>query len=124
MKDTSTALRYGLFLWLIPFAVGFLLYPLREQERPLFESIMPVVVTLCTTIFTLRYFRKIDGAYLREGVLLGVCWFLICIAIDLLLFTWGPMHMSVLDYFKDIGLTYLIIPTITVGSALLLGRKG
>jgi hypothetical protein len=124
MRHTSTALRYGLFLWLIPFVVATAIYPLRGHERPLFESIMPVVVTLCTTTFTLRYFRKIDGAYLREGVLLGICWFLICIAIDLLLFTWGPMQMSVADYFKDIGLTYLIIPTITVGSALLLGRRG
>lgn len=34
---------------------------------------------------------------------------------DELLFSWGPMKMSLVDYLKDIGLTYLIMPIVTYG---------
>jgi len=31
------------------------------------------------------------------------------------MFTRGPMPMSFINYLKDIGFTYLLIPVITVG---------
>ena len=34
------------------------------------------------------------------------------------------MKMSLPVYFADIGLTYLIIPVVTVGFGYLLGRRG
>jgi hypothetical protein len=48
---------------------------------------------------------------------------LISIVIDLFMFMWGPMKMSIGDYMADIGLTYLIIPAITVGAGFLLYNK-
>lgn len=62
------------------------------------------------------------SAFLSEGVRIGAVWLAISLFIDLLLFMEGPMKMSLLDYVKDIGLTYLIIPTITIGFGYLLGR--
>jgi len=53
---------------------------------------------------------------LTEGIILGLVWFPINVALDLLMFMpEGPMRMTVADYMKDIGLTYLIIPAMTIG---------
>ena len=40
-----------------------------------------------------------------------------------LLFSEGPMKMPFADYIKDIGLTYLIIPMVTLGFGYLLQQK-
>lgn len=107
------AVFYGGLLWLIPFVVSVIIYPLKESTPALFESIMPVVITVCTVVFVILYFEK--DQLLKEGVSLGVFWLIISIVLDLLLFMEGPMKMPFTDYMADIGLTYLIIPVITSG---------
>ena len=115
MKSLRWALVFGFLIWLIPFTISILIFPLRTSNRALFESIMPVVVTLCAVVFSILYFRKLEEGFIREGILLGVIWFAISIVIDLLMFMWGPMRMTFAEYMMDIGLTYLIIPTVTIG---------
>lgn len=46
MVSSGRAIFYGFLIWLIPFIVAFVIFPLRESARPLFESIMPVAVTV------------------------------------------------------------------------------
>jgi fumarate reductase subunit C len=123
MKSTKLALLYGFLLWLIPFIVAFFVFPLRETERPLFETIMAVTVTVAVVILSILYFGKMDGGYLKEGIRIGILWFVISIVIDLFMFMWGPMKMSFLNYMYDIGFTYLIYPTVTIGFGYLLQRK-
>ncbi|WP_455284011.1 hypothetical protein [[Eubacterium] cellulosolvens] len=124
MKSIKRALIYGFAVWVIPFVTAIMIFPIRISDRPLFESIMPVVVTLCTVSFSILYLRKVQGGYLKEGVVLGLLWFVISIGLDLLMFMpEGPMRMTLVDYMKDIGLTYLIIPTISVGFGFLAGKK-
>ncbi|MEE9490911.1 MAG: hypothetical protein V3V80_01240 [Dehalococcoidia bacterium] len=120
MKKYSKVVLFGFFIWLIPFVVSILIFPIRESQRALFESIMPVVVTVCAVLFSTRYFRKLEAGFLKEGVLLGLVWFIISIVLDLLLFMEGPMKMSFADYMMDIGLTYLIIPIVSFGFGYLL----
>jgi len=115
MKSFTKALLYGLAVWAIPFVIAIFIFPLRENERPLFESIMPVAVALGVVIFCCMYMANLELNFLKEGVWLGVLWLIINIVIDLLLFSWGPMKMTFIDYMKDIGITYLMIPVITVG---------
>lgn len=83
------------------------------NERPLFESIMPVVLILSVVVFSLAYFKKVE-INLREGIFLGIVFLLISLVLDFFMFIWGPIKMSVSDYIKDIGLTYLLIPIITI----------
>jgi hypothetical protein len=78
---------------------------------------MPVVVTVATVVCGVLYLRKVRSDYLREGILLGALWFAISVIIDLPLMLSGPIEMSLAEYAADIGLTYLIIPTVTVGIA-------
>jgi hypothetical protein len=114
---------FGFLMWLIPFIVSFPIFTLRESNRALFESIMPVVVTICVVFLAILYLRKTGADFLKEGFLIGIVWYLICIVIDLLMFMWGPMKMTFGQYMADIGLTYVIIPTVTVGFGYLLGIR-
>ncbi|MAG36017.1 MAG: hypothetical protein CL878_07225 [Dehalococcoidia bacterium] len=122
MRSVRTAVSYGLLVWVLPFVVAMVAFPLREDDRPFFESIMPVAVTCATVAFTVLYFRRVERSYVREGVLLGAVFFGISVAIDLLMFSRGPMAMSFVEYVKDVGFTYLLIPAITVGVGFALAR--
>lgn len=125
MRSYKLALFYGFLIWLIPFMVAFLIYQIRTSNRALFESIMPVVVTLCVVLFSIFYFRTVETRFLKEGILLGIIWFVISLVIDLMMFMpESPMKMSFADYLMDIGLTYLIIPAICVGFGYLLEKQG
>jgi len=115
MSSIKRILGYGFLIWAIPFIAAIFIFPLRESERPLFESIMPVAVALAAVGFTLIYNKKIEADFLRKDIEFGLWSFAICIVIDLLMFMWGPMKMAFIDYVKDIGVTYLMIPVITFG---------
>jgi len=124
MKSIKFALLYGFLIWLIVFAVAIAAFSLRESNRPLFESIMPVALTACVTVLGVVYFRRVDSNPVREGLWLGLIWFGINLALDQLMFSWGPMKMSFTDYFSDIGVTYLLIPIIPYGMGVMLDQRG
>lgn len=109
------AIIYGLAIWAITLIVAFLIFPLRENERPLFESIMPLVLTFATTLFSYLYFRKVESRFVMQGLCLGLIWIAISLTLDALMFSRGPMAMKLIDYTKDIGITYLIILIIPLG---------
>jgi len=124
MNSVKTALIYGLAVWVIPFLVAIMIFPIRITDRPLFESIMPVVVALCVVIFSASYLRRVQSEHLKEGVVLGIAWLMISTMLDLLMFLpESPMRMDIADYMKDIGLTYLMIPTITIGFGYLCEKR-
>jgi hypothetical protein len=112
----------GLLVWLLPFVVAFLVFPFRESWRALFESVMAVSVTVTAVWFGLVYLRRLPVVAVQDGVLVGVLWWLMCVAIDLPLFSAGPMTMTLGDYMADIGLTYVSIPAVTIGLAVATAR--
>ena len=120
MACLKRALLCGVGVWFVPFVIAIAIYGLHASERALFESLMAVAVVGTTVEFAAIYFRVVDGRFVREGVLIGVAWFAIAIVIDLLMFSWGSMKMPFVDYVKDIGVTYLVIPTIAVGMGIVL----
>lgn len=115
---------FGLLMWLVPFAISFLVFPLKTSMRPLFESIMPLILTIVVVTLSYYYMKNLDTNFVREGILIGIVWCIISIAIDLVMFLpVSPMHMSFADYMMDIGLTYVMIPVITIGMGYLLSSK-
>src|SRR3990172_988432 len=120
MKSIKLALFHGFLIWLIVFVAAIAIFPLREPNRPLFESIMPVILTACATIFSVTYLRRLDSQPLREGIWLGLIWFVLNLSLDQLMFSWGPMKMSLLEYLSDLWVTYLMIPIIPIGMGILL----
>lgn len=115
MNKNLKIVFYGFLVWLIPFVVSILIYPLKISTTPFFESIMPVVLTITAVVFSYLYLKNIDMNFIKEGVIIGLAWLIISIAIDLPMFMWGPMQMTFTAYMMDIGTTYLIIPAITIG---------
>ena len=122
MTSWRRALLLGFLVWVVPFIVGLISFPIRELWRALFESIMALILSVIIVIGASIYFKHVKDKYLREGVSIGLLWFTMCILIDLPIFSYGPMKMSLKDYAADIGLTYVMIPTITTGFGIVLEK--
>jgi hypothetical protein len=119
MKSWGKAFGFGTLVWLLPFLIAFVAFPVRTFARPVFESIMSVAVAVAAVVFGLLYLRHVSSNVIREGSLVGLLWFAVCVVIDapLMLFG-GPMQMSLGEYMGDIGLTYVGIPVVTTGLAV------
>lgn len=79
----------------------------------LFKTIMIVVGSITGAILLVIYFKKLTDNYLKEGILVGIAWFLINIILDLLVLL--PMSKMPLGmYFSAIGLRYLVIPVMSI----------
>jgi uncharacterized membrane protein YpjA len=120
-KYTRNAL-YGFIAWLVPFIASIFFFT-KEGGLAinifLFKSIMIVIGSITGAVLLVKYFKKIDTEYLKEGIIVGVVWFGINIMLDLLVLI--PMSgMSIPDYFTQIGLRYLVMPvmSISMGTAL------
>jgi hypothetical protein len=124
MRALPKALGLGILVWLVPFAVAFLVFPFRESWRALFESIMAVTVSVAAVWFGLVYLRGLPEATAKDGVLVGLLWWVECVLVDLPLFSAGPMKMSLVEYMADIGLTYVTIPVVTAGLGIAQARAG
>ncbi|MBI3943466.1 MAG: hypothetical protein HY326_10680 [Chloroflexi bacterium] len=124
MNTYVKVVLFGILTWLVAFVVSVAIFPLKTAQYALFETIMSIIVTISATLFAILYFRKVKERSIQAGILVGVTWFLINLAIDLPLFLLGgPMQMSFGDYMAEIGLEYLMIPTVTVGFGILLQQR-
>lgn len=115
MQPLRRVLLFGFLIWLIPFFAAFFIFPLRESNRPLFETLMPLILTLCTVYFAVRHFRSQSKSSWQSGLMVGLLWALISFVIDLPFFVFGPFAVPFVEYLGDIGLIYLLIPIITTG---------
>ena len=124
MHKYGTIGIFGIFIWIIPFLISFLIFDIRETNRPLFESIMPVILTFVVLLFSILYYNKQNTDFLKNGISLGIAWFIINILIDLLLFLpESQFQMTITDYIMDIGLTYIIILMIPISIGYILEKK-
>jgi hypothetical protein len=112
------AARLGLVSWAIPFMVSFLLFPLKKSNAPLFGTSMDLVVLLTGAALLKRYFRD-RPVLVPEALLVGVLWFAINLMLDYPMFSHGPMKMTALSYYSEIGLVYLSFPALALGAARL-----
>ena len=86
MHSLKKSILFGFLVWLFPFVVAFLIYPIHESNRPLFESIMPLVITISVVAFSYLYFKNVDKNVKAEGAKLGIIFLLINLIIDLIMF--------------------------------------
>jgi len=117
MKNIGRIVLLGFLLWLTVFAASFFIFPLKESNPPLFETLISIILAASTVLYGFIYYRK-EIITLKSCITLGLIWTAVNILIDLPLFSYGPMKKSLPDYFTDIGLTYLMIPVILTAFAL------
>ena len=108
----------GFLSWLLPFAVSFLVFPLKQSNAPLFDTLMGLVVLLTGGALLTRYFRN-QSVSVREAVLVGALWFFMNLAFDYPMFAYGPMKMTARSYYSEIGLAYLAFPAFAFWAARL-----
>lgn len=110
-------LSYGFLLWFLPFAVSFLIFGIKEDNRALFESLITVIGVTFAVTASVLYFRDILKPGFMAGLTLGIIWAGMSIIIDLPIFLF-VFSMSLPEYLADIALTYMAFPAITVGIAI------
>ena len=111
---------FGVLVWAIPLVVSLLLSDVRELNRPLFKTIMPVVLTAVVCAFGVLGFIRVRGGFVREGLNMGLTWMFMSVGLDMGLFWEGPMSMPMNEYFTDVGLLYLIDPIVLVAMGVVL----
>ena len=118
---------FGFLVWLIPFIASLFFYTSGGKliiDIFLFKAIMLVVGSISGAVLLVYYFKKVHTDYFKEGIIVGLLWFVVNILLDLVILV--PMSgMSIVDYFTRIGIGYFVIPVmcITVGTALANGSK-
>ena len=122
MLSFRRAVLLGFVIWLVPFATGVSAFLLSPSPLLTFASDTGAVLVLSVLGAAAAYFRRVRQAFFREGLALGVVWVAMCVAIDVPLLL-GPMHMSLEYYFSDVGVSYLVIPAITLGIGALLDMR-
>lgn len=99
----------GLLSWLIPFAVSCLVFPIKKSNAPLFETLMSLVVLVTAGALLTYYFRG-RPVSIGEAGLVGTLWLAMNLVIDYPMFAYGPMKMTALGYYSEIGLAYVAFP--------------
>lgn len=107
---------FGILLWLVPFAVAFVLFGIRQDNRALFESIITVVGVFSAVVASVAYFSNRQPS-LGDGVSIGLFWAAVSILIDLPVFLF-IFNMPLGEYVADIAVSYLAFPIITTGIAV------
>lgn len=112
------AVLLGSLSWLIPFAVSFIMFPLKKVNAPLFGTLMYLVVLATGAALLNRYFRS-RPVSVNEAVLVGMMWLALNLGFDYPMFGYGPMKMTAWGYYSEIGLGYLSLPAFALGAARL-----
>jgi EamA domain-containing membrane protein RarD len=120
MFSYPRAILYAIVLWTVTFLLTFFIYPLRTESIMLFATLRTVAMVLTSVILTVMYYRDVEEHLVRDGVRLGAIWLVVSLVLDQGPFVWGLLHLSLLDYLADTGLSHLIYPIITIGAGLLL----
>jgi hypothetical protein len=115
MRSAARELLFAVAAWLVPFVVSVCIFPLKKSQPPLFDSLMGVALTGSTVVLGCAYLRGATGGFIAQGAKAGLLWMAANWLLDGLMFSSGPMKMSLDQYFGDIGLAYLMIPVITIG---------
>ena len=118
-KPVFRLLALGFVIWLVPFLAAFAIFDLREANRPLFESIMPVVLTATVVLASVLYLRGKVGVAAKDGLIAGIVWMAMSLVLDYPMFFGGPIEITPAQYIADIGITYLIILIVPLGMATL-----
>lgn len=122
MTTRRRAILLGFVVWAVLFAAGSVSLPVRELWRALFESIMALVLAAIVVVASAVHFNRVKEGYLKEGFSIGFLWLAICLLLDIPVYLYGPAGMPWNDYLADIGLTYIMIPTITIGFGVVLEK--
>jgi|JI8StandDraft_1071087.scaffolds.fasta_scaffold00048_5 hypothetical protein len=112
---------FGFILWIIPFVLAIPLFQLFGDNRIVFKSVICLVLALTIMGVWNKYLQNISSDFLTHSYVASVTWILMSIIPDLFAFLLG-FQMSAVTYFTEIATSYLLIPILLIGNALLLQK--
>jgi hypothetical protein len=118
MQSPIRALLYGIAIWIVwvsLLVVSAQLLPTEISGSALFVSMQMVVLATLVLGFTILYLRNAGEGSFKEGLLVGLGWAVIMIALDLAHSVVHPDMVS-LDtgaYFATVVPSYVVMPIIT-----------
>jgi hypothetical protein len=113
---------FGVIVWAIPFLVAIPLMPLMQNDPTFFKTIMIVVGAASGAALAAFHFTRVEHDFLREGLLLGAIWIVVCWILDFAILL--PLAgYSPGRYFLEIGLRYLAIVSSTVAIGYVLQAR-
>jgi hypothetical protein len=123
VRQTAKIILFGLSIWSSVFIGAMFIFRLRESDRLFFETLIGFILVFFATFYTVLYFRKVNRDFLREGIRIGIIWMITNLAVDIPMFSFGPLARPLWEYLKDIGFAYFSIPVITIGIGYMLSQK-
>jgi hypothetical protein len=117
MRRLLRELSFAALAWFILFAVSVCIFHLKHLHPALFESFMGIALIGSTVGLGCFYLRRCTDDLVIHGVRIGVTWMMANWLLDGLMFSSGPITMSLHQYLSEIAGAYLMIPLITVGLA-------
>lgn len=114
---------HALVLWGFMFAVTSALYPLSIGDPVLFGSIRVVVLAFATTASAMLYLRGVQAHFARRAAIVAATWTTTCVVFDLVVLAMEPPRFGIVEYFRQIGVTYLVIPAIVFGLTFQQSRR-
>ncbi|HET8549801.1 MAG TPA: hypothetical protein VFL57_17450 [Bryobacteraceae bacterium] len=117
ITHSKRALALGFLSWLLPFAFGFLIFPLKRANAPLFDTLMSLALVVVAAVLARRYFRDSARPSVIEAAVLGFVWAVINLVLDYPMFAYGPMQMTTARYYSEIGAGYLLYPAFLAGAS-------
>jgi hypothetical protein len=122
MKKILRIALLGFLLWLICFIIAVIVWPLHDSQFMLFKSIMIVSGTVVGVLLLARYFKGVSSGFVKEGVVVGVIWFVVNIVLDLIVLV-GLLKTPLIEYLISPGVGYLCMPAMSIGVGYILNRK-
>ena len=118
MQSPIRALLYGIaiwFVWVSLVVVSAKLLPTEISGSALFVSMQMVALVALVLGSTILYLRRVGDGTFEEGLLIGLGWVAVMIALDLAHSVVHPDMVS-LDsgtYFATVVPSYVVVPIIT-----------
>ena len=106
----------GAAVWAGPFAACLVFAPLQVSQPRSFTALVAVSLSAVTVALFSLYVHKQNVVSAIDGVRVGVTWLLVCVLIDVPLFT-AYYEWPLASYLLGIASSYLVIPIITVAMA-------
>lgn len=115
MKSVLRTLLYGIgiwFIWVSLVVAAFEALPSEFTSTATFVSMKMVTLVIFVLAFTVLYMRKVRVSSLLEGLLVGLGWTAIVVALDLAHYFMVPFNIT--QYFIMTVPTYIVIPAMTM----------
>jgi hypothetical protein len=127
MQSPIRALLYGIaiwFVWVSLVVTAAQVLPARIVGSPLFVSMQAVALAALVLGSTILYLRKVGEGSFKEGLLVGLGWVVVMIALDLAHSVLMPgMVPDIGAHLAIVAPTYVVVPIITAPTMGYLERR-